>query len=69
MNEPYEFLTVDVEDAHQGAVMQELGARRGELTHMESDSRGRTRLDYRDPGAGPDRLPGRVHERHARHRA
>ncbi len=52
VNEPYEFLTVDVEDAHQGAVMQELGARRGELTHMESDSRGRTRLDYRIPARG-----------------
>jgi GTP-binding protein len=52
VNEPYEFLTVDVEDAHQGAVMQELGARRGELTHMESDARGRTRLDYRIPARG-----------------
>jgi GTP-binding protein len=52
VNEPYEFLTVDVEDAHQGAVMQELGARRGELNHMESDSRGRTRLDYRIPARG-----------------
>jgi GTP-binding protein len=52
VNEPYEFLTVDVEDVHQGAVMQELGTRRGELTHMESDSRGRTRLDYRIPARG-----------------
>jgi GTP-binding protein len=52
VNEPYEFLTVDVEDVHQGAVMQELGGRRGELTHMESDSRGRTRLDYRIPARG-----------------
>src|SRR5688572_6905535 len=52
VNEPYEYLTVDVEDAHQGAVMQELGARRGELTHMESDARGRTRLDYRIPARG-----------------
>ncbi len=52
VNEPYENLTVDVEDAHQGAVMQELGARRGELAHMESDQRGRTRLDYRIPARG-----------------
>ena len=52
VNEPWEFLTVDVEDAHQGAVMQELGSRRGELTHMESDSRGRTRLEYRMPARG-----------------
>ena len=49
VQEPYENLTVDVEDAHQGAVMQELGGRRGELVHMESDQRGRTRLDYRIP--------------------
>ncbi len=52
VNEPYENLTVDVEDAHQGAVMQELGGRRGELAHMESDARGRTRLDYRIPARG-----------------
>ncbi len=52
VNEPYENLTVDVEDAHQGAVMQELGGRRGELVHMESDARGRTRLDYRIPARG-----------------
>jgi GTP-binding protein len=50
--EPYEFLTVDVEDAHQGAVMQELGARRGDLTNMEADGRGRTRLEYRIPARG-----------------
>ena len=52
VQEPYENLTVDVEDAHQGAVMQELGGRRGELVHMESDQRGRTRLDYRIPARG-----------------
>jgi len=52
VHEPYENLTVDVEDAHQGAVMQELGGRRGELVHMESDARGRTRLDYRIPARG-----------------
>jgi len=52
VQEPYENLTVDVEDAHQGAVMQELGSRRGELAHMESDGRGRTRLDYRIPARG-----------------
>ncbi|HTR59207.1 MAG TPA: translational GTPase TypA [Casimicrobiaceae bacterium] len=50
--EPFEQLTVDVEDAHQGAVMEALGTRRGELTHMESDGRGRTRLDYRVPARG-----------------
>jgi GTP-binding protein len=50
--EPFEQLSVDVEDAHQGAVMEALGARRGELVHMESDARGRTRLDYRIPARG-----------------
>jgi GTP-binding protein len=50
--EPFEQLSVDVEDAHQGAVMEALGARRGELKHMESDGRGRTRLDYRVPARG-----------------
>jgi GTP-binding protein len=50
--EPVEQLTVDVEDAHQGAVMEALGARRGELQNMESDARGHTRLDYRIPARG-----------------
>ena len=50
--EPVELLSVDLEDAHQGAVMQALGGRRGELTNMESDGRGRTRLEYRIPARG-----------------
>lgn len=50
--EPYENLTVDVEDTTQGAVMEELGRRRGELTNMESDGKGRTRLEYRIPARG-----------------
>jgi GTP-binding protein len=50
--EPFEQLSVDVEDAHQGAVMEALGVRRGELSHMESDGRGRTRLEYRVPARG-----------------
>src|SRR5436309_1319064 len=50
--EPFEQLTVDIEDAHQGAVMEALGERRGELAKMESGSRGRTRLDYRIPARG-----------------
>jgi GTP-binding protein len=51
-HEPIELLTVDVEDQHQGAVMQELGQRKGELADMQSDSRGRVRLDYRIPARG-----------------
>jgi GTP-binding protein len=50
--EPYEALTVDVEEQHQGAVMEALGPRRGELTDMVSDARGRTRLEYRVPARG-----------------
>ena len=50
--EPYEILTVDVEDENQGAVMEELGRRRGEMTNMESDGNGRTRLEYRIPARG-----------------
>ncbi|MCL6262633.1 translational GTPase TypA [Craterilacuibacter sp. RT1T] len=50
--EPYENLTVDVEDTTQGAVMEELGRRRGELTNMESDGHGRTRLEYHIPARG-----------------
>jgi GTP-binding protein len=51
-SEPYELLTVDIENDHQGGVMEELGRRRGELTNMESDSKGRTRLEYRIPARG-----------------
>jgi GTP-binding protein len=50
--EPYELLTMDLEETHQGAVMELLGRRRGELQNMESDSRGRVRLDYRVPARG-----------------
>jgi GTP-binding protein len=50
--EPYEMLTVDVEEEHQGGVMEELGRRRGELQDMQSDGKGRTRLEYRIPARG-----------------
>jgi len=50
--EPYESLSVDVEETHQGAVMEALGTRRGDLVNMESDSQGRTRLDYRITARG-----------------
>jgi GTP-binding protein len=50
--EPYEALSVDVEDTNQGAVMEALGTRRGELVNMESDGKGRTRLEYRIPARG-----------------
>ena len=50
--EPLEILTVDVEETHQGPVMEALGARRGDLLDMQSDGRGRVRLDYRMPARG-----------------
>ena len=50
--EPYENLTIDLEDDTQGTVMEEIGRRRGELTNMESDGNGRTRLEYHIPARG-----------------
>ncbi|KQN79051.1 MULTISPECIES: translational GTPase TypA [Duganella] len=51
-HEPYEQLSVDVEEANQGGVMEELGRRRGDLQNMESDGKGRVRLEYRIPARG-----------------
>ena len=50
--EPYELLTVDIDEEHQGAIMEELGARRGELQDMQPDGKGRVRLEYRIPARG-----------------
>ncbi|MDK6203463.1 translational GTPase TypA, partial [Oligella urethralis] len=50
--EPMELLTIDLDDDHQGGIMEEIGRRRGELLNMESDGRGRTRLEYRIPARG-----------------
>ena len=50
--EPYELLSMDLEEGHQGSVMELLGRRRGELTNMEPDGKGRVRLDYRVPARG-----------------
>ncbi|HXS21552.1 MAG TPA: translational GTPase TypA [Steroidobacteraceae bacterium] len=52
VHEPYEALTIDVEDTNQGAVMEALGTRRAELTDMAVDGNGRVRLDYRVPARG-----------------
>jgi GTP-binding protein len=52
VHEPYEALTVDVEDTHQGSVMEALGTRRAELSDMAVDGNGRVRLDYRVPARG-----------------
>ncbi|MBA2657500.1 MAG: translational GTPase TypA [Tatlockia sp.] len=50
--EPYERLTVDVEENNQGAIMEKLGERRGDLQNMVSDGKGRVRLDYIIPTRG-----------------
>ncbi len=50
--EPYENLTVDVEEAHQGIIMEKLGERQGDLRNMVPDGRGRVRLDYHIPARG-----------------
>jgi GTP-binding protein len=51
-HEPFELLSIDIEDRHQGAVMEKLGARKGDLINMESDGKGRVRLEYMIPARG-----------------
>jgi len=50
--EPYESLVVDLEEAYQGAVMEKLGERKGELRDLRPDGKGRVRLDYVIPARG-----------------
>ena len=50
--EPIELVTADIEEGHQGGVMQALGERKAELVNMEPDGRGRVRLEYRIPARG-----------------
>jgi GTP-binding protein len=50
--EPFEQVTIDVEEQHQGGVMEKLGARGGELKNMVPDGKGRVRLDYIMPARG-----------------
>ncbi|MDR7099561.1 GTP-binding protein [Lysobacter niabensis] len=50
--EPIEQLVVDIEEQHQGGVMEKLGTRKGQLKNMESDGKGRVRLDYMIPARG-----------------
>ena len=52
VHEPWETLTVDIEEEHQGAVMELLGTRKAELKNMEPDGNGRVRLDYLVPTRG-----------------
>ena len=50
--EPYESLLIDCEETHQGAIMEEMGKRRGELRDMVPDGKGRVRLEYMIPSRG-----------------
>jgi len=52
VQEPYEQVVIDVEDQHQGSVMEELGIRKGEMTNMEPDGKGRVRLEFIIPSRG-----------------
>lgn len=52
LQEPYEQITIDVEERHQGAVMEKLGERKAELKNMVPDGKGRVRLDYVAPARG-----------------
>jgi len=52
LSEPYEFVTIEVEEANQGAVMEKLGERRGDLLNMVPDGQGRVRLEYMMPSRG-----------------
>jgi len=52
VSEPYEQVVIDVEDQHQGSVMEELGMRKAELTNMEPDGKGRVRLEFIMPSRG-----------------
>lgn len=46
MQEPYEYVVIDVEEQHQGSIMEEMGLRRAELKNMTMDGKGRVRLEF-----------------------
>ncbi len=50
--EPYENLTIDIEEEHQGGIMEKMGERKGQLQNMEPDGKGRVRLEYIIPSRG-----------------
>ena len=50
--EPFEQVVIDVEDQHQGSIMEEMGLRKAEMTNMEPDGKGRTRLEFMIPSRG-----------------
>ncbi|MCY7296333.1 translational GTPase TypA [Alteromonas sp. a30] len=52
MQEPFETLTIDCEEVHQGSIMEQIGLRKGELTDMSPDGKGRVRMDFVIPSRG-----------------
>lgn len=52
LQEPFEHVVIDVEAEHQGSIMEELGLRKGELTNMEPDGKGRVKLEFLIPARG-----------------
>jgi GTP-binding protein len=50
--EPFELVTIEVEEIHQGAIMEKMGERKGDLTNMVPDGKGRIRLEYMMPSRG-----------------
>jgi GTP-binding protein len=52
LEEPYETVTIDVQESHQGSVMEQIGLRKGELTDMAPDGKGRIRMDFMMPSRG-----------------
>jgi len=52
MQEPFEIVVIDIEEQHQGPIMEEMGLRKAELTNMEPDGKGRMRLEFMSPSRG-----------------
>ena len=67
--EPIEEVTVDVDDAYTGVVIEKISNRKGEMVDMRPTGAGKTRIVFHGPARGPDRLSRRIPHRHPRHRA
>src|SRR5690606_6345036 len=52
LQEPYEYVVFDIEVAHQGPIMEQVGLRKGEMTNMELDGKGRMRIEATMPARG-----------------
>lgn len=52
LQEPFEMVVIDIEEQHQGPIMEEMGLRKAELTNMEPDGKGRMRLEFMSPSRG-----------------